>query len=166
LCGPQIPQKMPRVLCLIIISLFWRLFLYTAACKSFFSYKLRPAKHFISRMWPADQFGFETPALIPLKVALFGTSSVQIGIGEIDQVVTACSTYKYRLDENGNYTWTWAWTFQSGFLFTMTTLATIGWVKILRKESHWSITLWENLLFTTECFTDLGKLTLTKVVWF
>ena len=45
----------------------------------------------------------------------------------INQVVTACSEYKYQLNEDGNTTWTWAWTLQSGFLFTMTTLATIGY---------------------------------------
>jgi hypothetical protein len=31
--------------------------------EAFFSCKLQPAKHFISRMWPSDQFEFETPAL-------------------------------------------------------------------------------------------------------
>ena len=45
----------------------------------------------------------------------------------ISQVVKACIDYKYNLDDNGNITWTKAWTFQSGFLFTMTTLATIGY---------------------------------------
>jgi hypothetical protein len=48
----------------------------------------------------------------------------------VDQVVTACVDYKYRLDKDGNTTWTKAWTFQSGFLFTMTTLATIGYSRV------------------------------------
>ena len=52
----------------------------------------------------------------------------------INQVVTACTDYKYQLDKNGNTTWTWAWSLPSGFLFTMTTLATIGFVLVNEKH--------------------------------
>ncbi len=44
----------------------------------------------------------------------------------MNQVVSACLNNRYNLDDNGNTTWIWAWTVQSGILFTLTTLATIG----------------------------------------
>jgi hypothetical protein len=43
------------------IRLIFRGFLVYCGPQKLFSYKLRPAEHFFSRMWPSDQFEFETP---------------------------------------------------------------------------------------------------------
>jgi len=45
----------------------------------------------------------------------------------MNQVIRACVENNYDLDAHGNTTWIWAWTLQSGILFTLTTLATIGY---------------------------------------
>ncbi len=51
------------------IKLILRAFLVYCGPQKLFSYKLRPADHSISRMWPSDQFEFETPVLDSVSVA-------------------------------------------------------------------------------------------------
>jgi hypothetical protein len=42
------------------IKLYLRAFLAFCGPQKLFSYKLGPAEHFFSRMWPSNQFEFET----------------------------------------------------------------------------------------------------------
>ncbi len=48
------------------ILLILRAFLVNCGPQKLFSYKLRPVEHSFSRMWPSDQFEFETPGLVSL----------------------------------------------------------------------------------------------------
>ncbi len=71
LCGPRTPQKNAKSIMFDQIKPIFRAFLVYCGPQKLFSYKLRPAEHFISRMWPSYQFEFETPGIqSPQKCSL------------------------------------------------------------------------------------------------
>jgi hypothetical protein len=83
-CGPRTPQKNDKSIKFDQIKLILRAFLVNFGPQKLFSYKLRPAEHFFSRMWPSDQFEFETPALDE-KI------SKKIKTSEAKEIVDDCS---------------------------------------------------------------------------
>ncbi len=71
LCGPRAPQKNDKSIKFEKIWFSLMAFLVNCGPQKLISYVLWYAEHFFSRMWPMDQFEFETPGLADMARITF-----------------------------------------------------------------------------------------------